>query len=39
MDVSSRDARLLMAEGWASADDAPIKKKRSRAASRQPKEK
>ena len=39
MDVSSRDARLLMAEGWASADDAPMKKKRSKAASPQPKKK
>jgi hypothetical protein len=39
MDVSSRDARLLMAEGWASADDAPVKEKRPRAASPQPKKK
>jgi hypothetical protein len=38
MEVSSDDARLLMAEGWAS-DDAPIKKKRHRAASLQPRKK
>jgi hypothetical protein len=39
MDVTLHDARLLMAEGWASADDAPMKKKRSKAASPPPKKK
>jgi hypothetical protein len=39
MEVSSHDARLLMAEGWASANDAPIKKKRPRGVSSQPKKK
>jgi hypothetical protein len=39
MDVTLHDAQLLMAEGWASADDAPMKKKRSKAASPQPKKK
>jgi hypothetical protein len=39
MEISSHDARLLMAEGWATADDAPVRKKRPRAVSSQPKKK
>jgi hypothetical protein len=31
VEMSPRDAHLLIAEGWASADDAPPKKNRSKA--------